>query len=169
MSMQSDNNCNAFNLNDTIVHIYLTDSNQTRLIAMIYPPLNMDHRCSDYEPMERSGGALGDLNGDGRLETVDITTFITKLTSHNLNEFVSHSVLTRLTIDLKQNDPQIVASHAHALTNRTINSKLIDQLTEIYPWPIQSTMRDDIEILSNQTWNAYLGRLGNSHEERRLN
>lgn len=168
MSTISSIQCDAFHLNDSIVYIYLSEIRQTRLIGMIYPPLNGDRHCTDYEPMERSGGALGDLDGDGRLETVDITTFITKLTSHNLDQFMTHSVLTRFTIDPKVNPPQIVANEVNKISDRTVDQGLVNQLKRLYPWPSSPMPDDDVELISKQTWNAYLGRSGNSRHRRPL-
>lgn len=154
-------------MNDSIVNIYLTDIDRTQMLAMIYPPLTDDHLCTSFEPMERSGGALGDLNGDGLLDTVDITTFITKVTSHSLHDFVAHSVLTRFSIDIKQTEPQMVAQYENAMTSKTIDEKLLGQLRKASGSASILVRDDDVRLHSQQTWNAYLGRYANSHYDRR--
>ena len=165
--VKSTSNCDGFALNDSIVHIYLTDVDRTQMLAMIYPPLTDDHLCTSFEPMERSGGALGDLNGDGLLETVDITTFITKVTSHSLHNFIAHSVLTRFSIDMKQTEPQMVAQYENAMTSKTIDEKLLGQLRKASGSTSILVRDDDVRFRSQQTWNAYLGRYANSHYDRR--
>ena len=157
------NSCPSYLVNDSIVHIYVTSMRQTRLIAQIYPPMDDGLLCTDYEPMERSGSAIGNLNGDGLLDIVDITTFITRSTSHSVENFVVVSVLTRFSIDLNSADVQIVAKHQTKLSNRTVDEALVNRLRG-GPAPSSASMtRDDGQILANQTWNAYLGRYANSH------
>lgn len=151
------------------MNMYLTNIVETRLIAMIYPPINNDNNiCSNFEPMERSGGAMGDLDGDGILDGVDITTFITKLTSHNLDSFVAHSLLTRFSIDLKNMEPQIVATYEKDIQNKTIDQNLIRLLKQKISYPKKSMHYKDLKIVSKQTWNGYLGRFSDSHYYRKI-
>jgi hypothetical protein len=124
--------------------------------------------CSDYEPMERSGGAIGDLNGDGIFDTVDITTFITKLSSHNLNKFSAHSVLTRFSLNINKADQQIVANYQTDILNKTINEKLLNILKEKNSFLFEFINEKDLYILPKQTWNSYLGRYANSHYYRNI-
>jgi hypothetical protein len=162
---ESMNVCNTFVLNDSIVHIYLTDIHRTRLLALIYPPLNDDHSCTNYEPMERSTNALGDLNGDGLIDTVDMTTFITKLSSHHTEEFIVHSVLTRFPIDIQHMQVHIAARHEKNIIDGKIDDTLVSHLQALNP---SKSYTDDrtVRLDHKQTWNAYLGRSGNSHYDR---
>ena len=153
-----------------MANIFLTSIHETRLIAVIYPPIDAKKDfCSDFEPMERSGGAIGDLDGDGILDTVDITTFITKLTSHSLHNFMAHSVLTRFSLDPNLIENQIVANYHTDISNRTINQKLLELLKDRSSFPSKpSIYAKDSYIIPQQTWNAYLGRFANSHYYRKI-
>lgn len=148
----------------------MANLHETRLIGRIYPPMSKENElCSAFEPMERSGGTIGDLDGDGRFETVDITTFITKLTSHTLHNFVAHSVLTRFSLDRTVAEQQIVASYQEDIDNRTVNQQLIRSLRARFSPPSPSFSHDQhLTIVAKQTWNAYLGRHANSHYYRTL-
>jgi hypothetical protein len=141
---------------------------ETRLIAVIFPPINENSLCTDYEPMERSGGAIGDLNGDGILDTVDITTFITKVTSHSLRNFVAHSVLTRFSLNIDKIENQIVAKYEKDIFNKTIDENLQNLLKEKVFSPFEFINDEDLYMISKQTWNSYLGRFGNSHYYRNI-
>lgn len=169
ISLNSNYSCDSFTLNDSIVNIFLTNMHETRLIAVIYPPMSKkNYFCSDYEPMERSGGAMGDLNGDGILDTVDITTFITKLTSHTLHSFTAHSVLTRFSLNINKIEHQIVANYQTDISNKTINQNLLNLLKDQISFPSKFIHDKDLYVIPKQTWNAYLGRFGNSHYYRNI-
>ena len=155
--------CTSHLVNDSIVHLFVTSLRETRLIAQLYPPMDDGLLCTDYEPMERSGSAIGNLNGDGLLDIVDITTFITRSTSHSLEDFVVVAVLTRFSIDLNSADVQLVAKRRTKLADRTVDDALVNQLRGTAASPSSSMTRDGGRILANQTWNAYLGRYANSH------
>jgi hypothetical protein len=156
-NQNSLSSCDSFSLNESIVHIFLTNIQSTQLIAAIYPPMyNPNTFCTDFEPMERSGSAIGDVNGDGILDTVDITTFITKVTSNNLSSFVAHSVLTRFSLNINKIQIQIVSNYP------------TDILNEKNFFPSNSLNNKDLYILPQQTWNAYLGRFGTSHYYRTI-
>ncbi|CAF2979255.1 unnamed protein product [Rotaria sp. Silwood2] len=169
ISSNTNYSCDQFTLNGSIVNIYLTNIEETQLIALIYPPMNKENNlCSDYEPMERSGGAIGDLNGDGIFDTVDITTFITKLTSHNLENFIAHSILTRFSLNINQIENQIVANYQKDISNKTIDQNLINLLKEKISFPTKSNNNKNLYIISKQTWNSYLGRYSDSHYYRNI-
>ena len=170
MVSSANHSCDAFTLSDSIVSIYASSIHESRLVGQIYPPMsNENDFCSDFEPMERSGGAIGDLDGDGRLETVDITTFITKVTSHTLHSFAAHSVLTRFSLDSTAIEPQIVANYQATMSNRTVNQQLVHALRAKVSFPTKSSLHDqDSQVNAKQTWNAYLGRHANSHYYRSL-
>jgi hypothetical protein len=134
------------------------------LIAVLYPPINNQNNfCSDYEPMERSGGAIGDLNGDGILDTVDITTFITKLTSFNIHKFLAHSVLTRCSLNINKIEQQIIANYQTDIFNKTIDQNLLNILKDKHSFSSKFINDKDLTIISKQTWNSYLGRFADSH------
>ncbi|CAF0763244.1 unnamed protein product [Adineta ricciae] len=162
--------CDSFTLTDSVAHIYLTNIHGTHLIGSIYPPMNNQNElCSDFEPMERAGGALGDLDGDGVFDTVDITTFITKLTSHTLHAFRAHSVLTRFPLNANLIEPQIIASYQTDISSRTVNDKLLESLRRKTSLSKKSIVFDkDSYVIPKQTWNAYLGRFANSHYYRNI-
>jgi hypothetical protein len=146
------------------VNIFLTNIDETRLIAVLYPPINNQNNfCSDYEPMERSGGAIGDLNGDGILDTVDITTFITKLTSFNIHKFLAHSVLTRCSLNINKIEQQIIANYQTDIFNKTIDQNLLNILKDKHSFSSKFINDKDLTIISKQTWNSYLGRFADSH------
>ncbi|CAF1267823.1 unnamed protein product [Adineta steineri] len=171
ISLNSNDLCDTFKLNDSISNIFLTNIDGTRLIASIYPPINDENDiCSQFEPMERSGGAIGDVNGDGIFDTIDLTTFITKLTSHSLENFIVHSVLTRFSLDLSNNENQIVANYQAEISNKTINNKkLVQLLIDKNSSLTKSSLHNkDLSIIPKQTWNAYLGRFANSHYYRNI-
>ena len=147
-----------------MVHIYFSEIQETRLIGTIYPPLKHDQVCTDFEPMERSGGAIGDLNGDGLLDVVDITTFITKLNSHSLDQLTAHAVLTRFTIDLERQESDVVAIYQSEISNQSsINKALTDRLKASNRFVPTSDVNTKRRFLKKQSWNAYLGQEGNSH------
>jgi hypothetical protein len=146
------------------VNIFLTNIDETRLIAVLYPPINNQNNfCSDYEPMERSGGAIADLNGDGILDTVDITTFITKLTSFNIHKFLAHSVLTRCSFNINKIEQQIIANYQTDIFNKTIDQNLLNILKDKHSFSSKFINDKDLTIISKQTWNSYLGRFADSH------
>ncbi|CAF4737778.1 unnamed protein product, partial [Rotaria socialis] len=116
-----------------------------------------------------SGGSIGDLNGDGILDTVDITTFISKLTSHNLDSFAVHSLLTRFSLNINKVEHQIIANYEKDIFNRTIDQNLIDLLMRTISFPTQSINNNkDLQMIAKQTWNSYLGRFSDSHYYRKI-
>ncbi|CAF2112905.1 unnamed protein product [Rotaria magnacalcarata] len=170
ISSTTNYSCDQFRLNDSIVNIYLTNIKETRLIAVIYPPMNNENNlCSNFEPMERSGGSIGDLNGDGILDTVDITTFISKLTSHNLDNFIAHSLLTRFSLNINKVEHQIIANYEKDIFKKTIDQNLIDLLIRTISFPTQPINNNkDLQMIAKQTWNSYLGRFSDSHYYRKI-
>jgi TPP-dependent indolepyruvate ferredoxin oxidoreductase alpha subunit len=113
--------------------------------------------------MERSGGAIGDVNGDEIFDTIDITTFITKITSYDLSKFIAHSVLTRFSLDLNRIDKQIIANYEADIFNKTIDQNVFKDTSKFI------INNKSFSIIRKQTWNEYLGRYGNSHYYRKLN
>ena len=161
---KSNSSCHSFTLNDSIVNIYLTSVQVTQLIAVIHPPINKkDNHCSNYEPMERSGIAIGDLNGDNILDIVDITTFITKLASHNLHNFTVHSVLTRFSLSTNKGEYQMVANYQEDIFNKSIDQNLLHLLRQKVSFSLGLVHKKGLHVVSKQTWNSYLGRFSNSH------
>lgn len=146
-----------------MINIYLTNIDETRLIAILYPPINPENYfCSNFEPMERSGNAIGDINGDGIYDIISLTTFMTKVTSYDLSQFVAHSVLTRFSLDLKRTNEQIIGYYQTDIFNQTNNRNLFQNQTYL-------SSKSNYSVLSKQTWNEYLGRYDNSHYYRNRN
>jgi hypothetical protein len=114
--------------------------------------------------MERSSGALGDLNGDGQLETVDITTFVRKSASDDQYRFTVHAVLTCFPIVRQSATIPIIAHYQNDLSNDQLNADLIRRLS--LDEQLDKASLDQVTVLRQQTWNSYLGRQANSHYER---
>jgi hypothetical protein len=114
-------------LNDSIINIFLTNIQQTRLIGVIYPPINnQNNLCRDFESMERSEG----VNGDGIFDTIDIRTFITKVTSYDLSNFVAHLVLIRFLLNINKIEDKILANYQTDIFYKTIDQNLRNLLKE---------------------------------------
>lgn len=143
-------------MEDSVVYLNFVEEDGAWPIGKIYPPVKSNEMCSEFEPMERTSGAIGDLNGDGILDVVDLTTFNRKLNSHSLDGFVAHVVLTRFSLNFDRSTFDVVSN---------VEIKEIDRskATENLRKTSKKTLKR--EIVRKQCWNSYLGRKGNSHYE----